>query len=224
MIFIVDFDGTLAPRDPLDSLLARFATSRWQELEAANQAGRISPRSCLQEQVRLVAASRLELEAFFHDIELDPGFAEFCRYAQTLGEVAIASDGIDYPIRLLMDKGRLPRLRSYANRLHFLAGGLDVSFPFLAVDCGAGNGTCKCAAAQGLATAFGGPVVLIGDGRSDFCLARRADHVFAKSSLRAYCEAEGIAHVPFASFDDVLQELRRWHLDAERSALQRAGT
>ncbi len=223
MIFIVDFDGTLAPRDALDSLLARFASPHWQALEADWQAGRITPRTCIQAQIRLVEASRLELEAFFHDIELDPGFAEFCRAAQPLGEVAIVSDGLDYPIRLLMDKGRLPKLRSYANKLHFSPHGLDLSFPFASHDCHAGSGTCKCRVAQNLAERFNGPVVLIGDGRSDFCLAGQADRVFAKSALRRHCEAQNIAHFPFETFDDVRRELQRWEASPARPTLQHAG-
>jgi 2-hydroxy-3-keto-5-methylthiopentenyl-1-phosphate phosphatase len=52
--------------------------------------------------------------------------------------------------------------------------------------------------------------VLVGDGRSDNCLASRADVVFAKSTLAAYCQKSRIPFHPFNSFADVLAAVRKW--------------
>ncbi len=77
----------------------------------------------------------------------------------------------------------------------------------------AGNGTCKCAIAQKLSVQSGGPVVLIGDGKSDACLAAEADVVFAKGSLIKHCESNGIAHHRFQTFADVLAQVKKWPQD-----------
>jgi 2-hydroxy-3-keto-5-methylthiopentenyl-1-phosphate phosphatase len=45
--------------------------------------------------------------------------------------------------------------------------------------------------------------VLVGDGLSDRCGAREADHVFARRDLLAWCRAERIEATPFESFADV---------------------
>src|SRR6478735_10456940 len=90
---LVDFDGTIAPDDPTDRLLERFAAPTWREIEAAWQSGTISSRECLSRQVSLMRATPAALEQQIGAIKLDPGFAgflEFCR--RRGGEVTIVSD------------------------------------------------------------------------------------------------------------------------------------
>jgi len=43
-------------------------------------------------------------------------------------------------------------------------------------------------------------VLVIGDGKSDMCVASTADFVFAKGSLAKYCEANTIPHARFDTF------------------------
>ena len=46
----------------------------------------------------------------------------------------------------------------------------------------------------------GGPKLLIGDGRSDECLAGEADFVFATAKLLRHCQAHGLPHLAFQNF------------------------
>jgi 2-hydroxy-3-keto-5-methylthiopentenyl-1-phosphate phosphatase len=93
-----------------------------------------------------------------------------------------------------------------------------MSWPHKNPSCNAGNGVCKCKVAQDLS---GGekPVVLIGDGKSDACLAKSADIVFAKGSLIKYCEANNIAHFKFQTFADVLTKVKTWPQDTGHKTL-----
>ena len=50
---------------------------------------------------------------------------------------------------------------------------------------------------------------MVGDGLSDRCAAREADHVMARDELLMWCRSEGIAATPFQSFDDVDRFARR---------------
>jgi haloacid dehalogenase-like hydrolase len=93
---LVDFDGTIAPDDPTDRLLERFAAPTWREIEAAWQSGKISSQECLSRQVALMRVTPAALEQQIDAVKVDPGFArflEFCR--QRGGEVTIVSDGFD---------------------------------------------------------------------------------------------------------------------------------
>ena len=54
---LVDFDGTVAPDDPTDRLLERFADPLWRVVETAWQTGKISSRECMQKQVDLLRVS-----------------------------------------------------------------------------------------------------------------------------------------------------------------------
>lgn len=210
MLFIVDFDGTIAPADTVDALLERHADPAWRRVEAQWVSGRINSRECMKAQLALVRTDRPTVEAFLQSVGLDPFFPGFVRHASTFADVAVVSDGLDYTIRHALQRLSIPPIPVYANRLEFRPRGLDISFPHTDAGCLQRSGVCKCAAARALDDGRGLSTVLIGDGRSDRCLARSADHVFAKDSLRGFCQDEGITHTPFDSFDDVLAVIRKW--------------
>ena len=210
MLFIVDFDGTIAPTDTVDALLERFADPEWRRVEEQWITGRLNSQECMKAQLALVRADRASLENFLQSVVIDASFPDFVQYASTFADVAVVSDGLDYTIRHALQKLPIPPIPLYANRLEFRKHGLDISFPYTDAGCAHRSGVCKCAAARALDAGRGLSTVLIGDGRSDRCIARSADYVFAKGSLRRYCEDEGITHTPFDSFDDVLAVIRKW--------------
>lgn len=218
MLFVIDFDGTLARKDTVDAMLEKFAPADWEDVEQEWLAGRITAVECMRQQIRMVKADHITIENFFRAIELDESFLPFYRHVSDFARVAIVSDGLDHAIHVATKQADFPDIPSYANRLHFVPDGIDISFPHLTPQCNAGNGVCKCAVARGLSETQGGPVVLVGDGKSDACLARSADTVFAKSSLLGYCREQGIAHIPFDTFDDVLATVKTWRTHLPKQA------
>lgn len=208
MLFVIDFDGTVAPIDTVDALLERFADPQWETIEREWAAGRIDSRQCMAAQVALVDGDRAELEAFLRSVHVDPGFPAFLHYVRPFAECAVVSDGLDYPIRHALRHCDIP---IYANALRFTSRGLDLSFPYANASCTVGSGVCKCAVARSLDAGKGRFTVLIGDGRSDQCVARTADYVLAKGSLRTFCDREGIVYTPFETFNDVLAIVQAWH-------------
>lgn len=217
MIFIIDFDGTLAKQDTVDALLERFAPAAWESVESEWLAGHITAVECMQQQIRMVKADRITLENFFRDIQLDPHFDAFQQYVSQFATLAVVSDGLDHAIKVALQHNGLAHLPVHANHLHFLADGTDISFPHLNPSCNAGNGVCKCAVAQSYAATSGRPIVLVGDGKSDACLAHQADVVFAKGSLITYCEQHQIPHYAFQTFADVLSVVKDWPINAPQA-------
>ena len=211
MLFVIDFDGTLAKNDSVGVLLEKFASDIWEEIEQEWLNGRITAVECMQQQIRLVKADHIAIENYFRSIELDDTFLPFYRHVSRFAMVAIVSDGLDHAIHVATKYAGLPEIPAYANRLHFVPDGIDISFPHRTAQCNAGNGVCKCAVAHDLSVTHSGPVILVGDGKSDACLAHNADVVFAKSSLLNYCRKQGIPHIPFDTFDDVLNTVKTWH-------------
>jgi len=217
ILFIIDFDGTIAPIDTVDALLERFADPEWREIEERWVRGEINSEQCMAAQIALVRGERPELEEFLHSVQIDPSFAGFVRYVTPFAELAVVSDGLDDPIHHALRQLDVP-IRICANRLDFRPGGLRISFPHGDSACAVLSGVCKCAIARSIDAGRGLTTVLIGDGRSDLCLARRADFVFAKGSLRRFCEDEHILHVPFEVLGDVLTIVRGWNAtDYDRS-------
>ncbi|MEO8032959.1 MAG: HAD-IB family phosphatase [Acidobacteriota bacterium] len=210
LLFVIDFDGTVAPHDTVDALLERFAEPEWREVEERWARGEINSQQCMATQLGMVRTERPVMESFLRRATIDPSFAHFVEYVSPFALLAIVSDGLDYTIQQAM-RMMEPPIPIFANALEFRSASLGISFPYADAACKVKSGVCKCAVTRTLDAGRGLPVILIGDGQSDRCLARAADYVFAKSSLRTFCEEEQIPHTPFETFHDVLSVVRQWN-------------
>lgn len=212
MLFVIDFDGTLSVGDTVDAMLERFADDKWKELEADWLKGDITAVECMKQQLDLVEVDQVSLENFFRGIQLDASFIPFYRHISQFSKVAIVSDGLDHAIDVATRNAAIPKMPIYANKLHFKPNGVSISYPYMNSACKAGNGVCKCQIAEQLSVDVGGPVVLVGDGKSDYCLAKHADIVFAKGKLISHCEKENIPFRRFQTFAEVLDVVKKWDI------------
>ena len=206
----VDFDGTIAPSDPTDTLFARFCDPSWRTIEREWQDGRRNARDCTAAQVDLLRATPEAMAALVRSIKIDPDFPSFvalCRRWDV--RVVVISDGLD---RLVGDVLRAAGLHLpfFANRLQWLGGDRwKLDFPFALEGCAAALGNCKCGHGAGPPRREGLSIV-VGDGRSDFCIAERAHLVLAKGQLAAHCRFRKLAHQPVQDFADATAVLGRW--------------
>ena len=209
---VCDFDGTIALEDVTDSLLDQFADPSWKHIEAQWLAGSFGSRECMARQVSLIEANYEALDRYLDAVEIDCSFPSFVEECETRGNFSlrVVSDGIDYAVKRILGNHGLSRLRVKANVLVALANNrYRLDFPHSASDCGARAGTCKCAIARNMSKPWlpDCATILVGDGASDFCIASKADFVFAKDRLLAHCKANAIPHLPFGNFFDVERKL-----------------
>jgi 2,3-diketo-5-methylthio-1-phosphopentane phosphatase len=204
---LVDFDGTIAPDDPTDRILDRFAAPKWRDLEDDWQAGRMSSRECMQRQAALLRATPGQLDAAIADVRIDPGFHAFVALCRRRGvAITIVSDGFDRVVGNVLKRAGLP-IRYFANALEWQGGDRwSLTLPYRRAGCRSDAANCKCA--HGAAS--GTPCVAIGDGRSDFCMAAQADYVIAKGALAEFCCARDLRYASFRNFDDVTPRLAQW--------------
>jgi 2-hydroxy-3-keto-5-methylthiopentenyl-1-phosphate phosphatase len=205
---LVDFDGTIATVDTTDLLLERFADPSWTEIERAWKAGEIGSRECMLRQIDLVRATPEEIDAFVADIAIDPAFPMFVALCRGRGlDVVVVSDGLDRTVGSVLERHGLD-LPFRANHLAWLGGDRwRLSFPHGKGDCRALAGNCKCQ----FALAPPGTVrIVVGDGRSDFCVAEAADLVLAKGALARHAAERRLAHFPIGSFAEATPLLARW--------------
>jgi 2,3-diketo-5-methylthio-1-phosphopentane phosphatase len=208
---LLDFDGTISQVDTTDLLLERFATPAWRDIEDDWKTGRIGSRECMVRQIDLVRATPAEMDAFIGTVEIDPGFRTFVDLFRGLGHtLMVLSDGLDRTIRTVLDKADI-NIPYFANHLQWLgADRWRLTFPHAKGTCATLAGNCKCSFAEGDRRELN---ILVGDGRSDFCLAERADLVLARTSLLEHCRKMDLPHYGFETFDEVTALLARW-LDA----------
>jgi 2-hydroxy-3-keto-5-methylthiopentenyl-1-phosphate phosphatase len=199
---LCDFDGTISAGDAADTIFDRFAPS-WFELESLCEAGKITPAACMRRQVELMDVSLSELDAALEEIEIDPTFPAFAQFCSSSGiELIVASDGVDYFIERILRKAMLHRLPVRANHLIQLSERkYTLVHPHKVSACHSDAGTCKCNQVKQVAARH--RTVLVGDGRSDFCVSSKVDFVFAKKSLLRYTLEQGITAFEYSTFAGV---------------------
>ena len=195
-----DFDGTIVSEDVTDRLLGAFALPAWRDFESAWEKGDIGAQTCLLRQVDLLRMTPAKLKEMLRVIEYDSGFPEFFAAAEELDiPVTVVSDGLDHVIEAILARGAFNELSIRSSKLDHVGGDRwRLSFPNASSNCTSANGTCKCA----VAAEDSSRTLVIGDGRSDFCVATRADLVFAKDRLLDFCRERGLPHLPFTDFSD----------------------
>ena len=207
---LCDFDGTIARVDTVDLVLERLADPAWRALEDAWVRGEIDSRTCMAGQLRLVRGGWPAVARVLADVALDATFAPFVHWCRAHAvPLRIASEGVDRFIRHLLARDGIAVDGVWASELTEHGDGTFVlDFPRTAHPTTCGAAFCKCALFADPAPRR--PRVLIGDGRSDFCCAARADLVFACSKLAIHCEQHEIPFVPFDGFDAVARTLDAW--------------
>ena len=204
----VDFDGTIVPADVTDTLFGRHALPEWLDIEADWKAGRIGSRECMARQVDLLRATPEAYDAVAASVDVDPDFPAFVELCRSRGiGLTVVSDGLDRSILNVLGRAGLD-LPFYANRLEHLGGDRwRLGFPHARTACTTMSGNCKCQFTEAYPAMTR---IMIGDGRSDFCISGRVDFTFAKGALTTHCRDNRLPHLAVAGFADVVDVFGRW--------------
>lgn len=203
-----DFDGTITRVDATDAVLETFALPAWREWEQRWVSGEITSQECLSRQVELIRADRDTLIRFAADLPIDEGILELDRRcAEERIPLTIVSDGLDLLVEAVLRRHGLLHIPVFSNHIRWDENGIpSLSFPFSVQECESGAGTCKCALTRPSGrSSFG--TVYIGDGRSDQCVSAKMQTLFAKGTLRKWCETQGITYLPFETLTDVAERI-----------------
>ncbi len=209
LAFATDFDGTVTEKDVAAMLLAEFADDRWLAVEEDFLNREISCRGALKRQFGLLRGGRDDLIEFVdQNARIDPDFPKFLSICHQRDiPVRVVSEGLDFYIDFLLRKYGL-KVEFFTNKAHFEDGKIRISYPNGSDDC-EDCGTCKLELLKDWKDA-GMRIAYAGDGVSDICPAESCDVVFAKGDLLKHFRREGLAHIEFNGFKDVISEMEDW--------------
>ena len=209
LLIACDFDGTVTRQDTLVEILNRYGSPAWTRVQERVVSGELSIREGLQSEMVSVQATAEELAQLLSTrIEVDPTFPDFFRAMRTLGiPVVVLTGGFDLCVETVLRKSGLWPMPFLANRLRLDRGTWQVDFPYPSARCTT-CGHCKGDPVRNWA-GRGYTTVFIGNGVTDRCAAEAAALTFAKDELGNWCRQRGIPAVPFETFHDIQQELKR---------------
>ncbi len=208
-----DFDGTITRGDTVDLLLEKLALDEWRHHETLWEQGKISAKECMSKQVPLIQGGWSAVESVLTTVELDPGLGDLVEWCSRWNvPFSIVSDGLDRVIYWLLERAGVSSAHMnniWANHLLIDEDSqkLALEIPTRAHRHVCPTGHCKCQildmAPPGTLTA------VIGDGRSDFCWAHRADLLFAKDGLLKHCRKQNLTCMTYDDLSDVRAVLQR---------------
>ena len=210
LALLVDFDDTAAAQNVAELLLERFGGQGWRERREQYRRGETNLRTYQEDAFATTDASQQEMEEYVRrEADLREGFVELVRFCLAHDiHVAIASNGLGFYIRALLDRHGLTKdVPVYAVESQSAPGDADFAYPYATATCWEW-GNCKCRVLQDYRDRGRG-VLFAGDGSSDACAAGRADFVYARSKLLEHCREAGIPHQAFEKFTAVLADIQR---------------
>ena len=167
--------------------------------------GKIDSKECLIEEFKLIPdLSEKLIDNFIVTLGIDEYFSDFYQYTvENKIDFYVISDGIDYFIKRILNKYGLYNLKIISNRGEFRENSFEITFPNDNPNCVNNAGTCKCAVLKSLRENYK-KIYYIGDGVSDYCVADKADILFAKSRLAEFSQKKNIKYTEYNNFNDIL--------------------
>mgnify|MGYP001210760413 FL=1 len=205
----IDFDGTISTEDIGEQIFRVLGDSNRVDeiLIAMNNQSMSTTEGWRRLLETLPPMNEERLRIFVLQYSLDPAFKEFLQFAAGRNfECAILSDGMDFYIRLLLEREGITNIPVFSNHLVFRDdGAMKLEFSLQDEEC---RLCAHCKRNRVVITSADEDyTVYIGNGHSDMCAAQYCDFIFAKDALLKFCEKERIPFSPYRNFKDVKEKL-----------------
>ena len=211
-VIVADFDGTITREDSNALLVEYFGNSKNAQIEDDFISGVISNREAFYQHFESMHITLEEYLEFIRlNINIDPGFDEFLKRVHMHGvPFLILSGGYHQAVECVLGEKRLQGVKVFANDLSgepYITPQFESTIPDCIKSFGP-CGNCKRDCLKGIRHESKRKILYIGDGLTDRCAVEEADILFAKSSLAAYCDAQGISYIHFDDFSNITNYLR----------------
>ncbi len=200
-----DFDGTITAKESLEAVFKYFLPGKWEPVKEQLRSGKTTLRQGVAKLIESIPSARYpEVLQFVSEIPIRPGFEEFLTFLENQNiPLVIVSGGIRGMVEV--------KVGHLKHRIHkIVAVDVDTSGEYLKVDSRYAGGTELVAKSDVLRAFDADWRVVIGDGITDFNMARDADLVFARDALARYLSDNGADYRNWSDFTDVMIQLRDW--------------
>ncbi|MCK9426133.1 MAG: MtnX-like HAD-IB family phosphatase [Ignavibacteriaceae bacterium] len=205
----VDFDGTITKKDIGEQLFLQYGDTEKAEAIIKRISSReltsIEGWKALFEILNPVSIDKLT--TFVRSFEIDKAFHRLVSFSREHNvEMIILSDGFEFYIRTILEKENITGIPIFSNRLIENGSGKPQPvFPYRDEEC---KSCANCKRNHVIENSSDDEfTIYIGNGSSDVCPAQYCDFIFAKDSLRKYCEKEKVTFFPYDNFNDVVSKL-----------------
>ncbi len=203
-IIFCDFDGTITEKESLDRVFQKFAPDVWKPMKDDLVAGRITVREAVTRTIDSMASSDYpDIMDYTLTFPIRPGFEALLDFLDSQQvPLVVLSGGIRGMVEV--------RLGELKKRVHgIFAADVDTTGKCLRTDS-AHTGETELVDKVSVMKKFDADEkIAIGDGITDFNMARAADLVFARSGLARYLAQNNIPFTPWSDFFEIRDELQR---------------
>lgn len=207
-VVVSDFDGTITTADLVVALTTRVSEVNRDVVERINRRDLDLRDGLSQLFAALPSRDRASYEEYLrHIAQFRSGYHRFRTVLHESGiPFYIVSNGLDFMLDAVL--GGSDETHRISNTALFDEDTIHIAWRYpCAPPCPGGCGLCKHAVITELSAKYQAPVILIGDGITDFNGAQAADRVYARGHLAHLLNDVGRAYVPYDTFDDVLGDL-----------------
>jgi 2,3-diketo-5-methylthio-1-phosphopentane phosphatase len=207
MKLFIDFDGTITKEDVGAGIFLKFGDyDEVMKIETQIRNLEITGSEGWKRLFKVISRiNKDELIKFIDTFKIDRTFLDLVAFTQRYDiEIFVLSDGFDFYIEKILEREGLKYLKFFSNTLTVLDNGEMIpGFPFKDEEC---DKCANCKRNHVLENSGDDEfTVYIGNGSSDVCPAQYCDFIFAKDTLKKFCDKEKIAYFPFVSFSDVIR-------------------
>ena len=200
-----DFDGTITAMESLEAVFVKFLPGQWEPVKKKILAKETTLREAVPRIIEQIPSQKCtEILEFVSQMPIREGLEDFIDFLDERGiPLVIVSGGIRKMVEI--------KLGALIERVHdVIAVDVDASEKYLRVHSAYAGGDELVDKAAVINRYPADVKVVIGDGLTDFNMARHADLVFARDALSTYLMENGISHIQWNDFTDVKNRFQQW--------------
>lgn len=202
-IVFCDFDGTITEQDTLERVFNKFAPETWQPSREDLSSGKITVREAVTKTINSIGSSHYDdILDYTLTFSIRPGFEALLDFLESQNIPMVVLSG---GIRGMVET----RLGKLINRmLSVFAADVDTSRQYLRTNSAYEGKTELVDKVRVMKFFNAKQKVAIGDGITDFNMARAADLVFARGRLAGFMNENNLPCESWSDFFDIRDHLQ----------------